>query len=35
METMLRTATGEIRQALNLGDLVIRLLPPKADDQGK
>jgi GAF domain-containing protein len=35
METMLRTATGEIRQTLNLGDLVIRLLPPKADDQGK
>lgn len=35
METMLRTATGEIRQALNLGDLVIRLLPPKADNQGK
>jgi GAF domain-containing protein/HAMP domain-containing protein len=35
METVLRTATGEIRQALNLGDLVIRLLPPKADDRGK
>jgi GAF domain-containing protein len=35
METMLRTATGEIRQALNLGDLVIRLVPPKSDDQGK
>jgi two-component system NtrC family sensor kinase len=35
METMLRTATGEIRQALNLGDLVIRLLPPRGDDQGK
>ncbi|MBN1584531.1 MAG: GAF domain-containing protein, partial [Anaerolineae bacterium] len=37
LETMLRTATGEIRQALNLGDLVIRLATPRqsAQDGGK
>ena len=35
VETMLRTATGEIRQALNLGDLVIRLTVPETNNQGK
>jgi GAF domain-containing protein len=33
METVLRTATSEIRRALNLGDLVIRLATPKPDNQ--
>jgi PAS domain S-box-containing protein len=31
LEAMLRTAASEMRQALDLGDLVIRLAPPGAD----
>ena len=33
LETMLRTATVEIRQALNLGDLVVRLAAPQESAQ--
>jgi len=38
LEAMLRTAASEMRQALNLGDLVIRLAPPDAvsgSDEGR
>jgi GAF domain-containing protein len=38
LEAMLRTAASEMRQALNLGDLVIRLAPPGAvngSDEGR
>ena len=33
LETMLRTAASEMRQALNLGDLVIRLAPPEVGNE--
>jgi GAF domain-containing protein/HAMP domain-containing protein len=38
LETMLRAAASEMRQALNLGDLVIRLAPPETgsgSDEGR
>jgi GAF domain-containing protein len=33
LETVLRTATDEMRQALGLEDLVIRLVPPETEDR--
>jgi GAF domain-containing protein len=35
LETMLRTATGEIRQALNLGDVIIRLVAPNTAERAR